>query len=203
MNGSSAVEMVMPVGSTISGPSATGRVAVTAVARYSRKYVWEGNTETYQLEPRNRRWNGEYGIGLNPATPRDGRANSDWRVRRVQEVLAQLVPAEIERFDEYQLHYHSVAAVVRDLASINGGGSQSKVYWTSDGLAVGFDVQGGILGSTVTQYCVDGEKPRNLPGATTAVRITGADGKPTSTLPCAHVDESAYYDTWEAKQDGH
>ncbi len=183
------VELVMPIGSRITAPSTEGPMSVTAVARFSRAYAWDHVTATFHGEPRTRRWYG--GLGISLGSQESGNATPSNAV-----------------LEEYQLHYHSLAGVIKDLVPAAGYSARGpRWYWTANGLAVWFSVQRLpqflSLGANVVQYCVNGEKPRNLPGATAAVRITDANGKPTSTLPCAHVDESGYYDTWEAKQEGH
>lgn len=175
-------ELVMPLGSSITGPSNEGRVTVSAVTPFGRRYDWDHATTTLDLWPRTRRWYGEAGIYLPRLTSRSS-------------VLSHVV------LEEGQLHFRSTADVMKYLVSSNSGGPGSaKTSWTRDGLATSFHFERGrgllILEADVVQCCVNGEKPRNLSGASAAIAMRDGKGKRISTLPCAHVGDSAYFETW-------
>jgi hypothetical protein len=161
-------------------------VKVTAVSEFGRKYSWGNSAATFELAPRSRRWYGSIGIG-------QGYLPS--KVSGLSHVV----------LEEFQVHYHSSVAAARALKATNASDAGGfKTYWTRDGLTAEFHLQhvGGstILGAWVTQVCVKGQKPRGLPGATPTFALRDAQGKLVSTLPCAHVDESGYIDTWPKDQ---
>jgi hypothetical protein len=175
----------MPLGSTVTGPSNEGVLRVTAVTPTKRKYEWDHKNIALDLWPRAYRWYGAQGMYLPTLPPWGGGG------------LSHVVLAE------FQLHFHSTAAVIRDLAKRNTDFPEDPhfaTYWTPDGLVVQFHFERArdflALEAWVAQYCINGEKPKNLPGATSAVTLRDATGQRISTLPCAHVGEKAYYDTW-------
>jgi hypothetical protein len=177
------VEIVMPAGSSITAPSNEGTFKITAVTQFERRYEWDKTSVTFAGGPRRRRWYGSLGITLGSQ----------------QSGTTAISNAVLE---ESQQHYHSEGAVIKTLASMNsGGGSHFKTYWTDDGLAVLFNVERVgpsfiSLTASVTQYCVNGKKPKDIPGATPGLALRGAGGQRISTFPCVQVDESGYVDTW-------
>jgi hypothetical protein len=178
-------EIVIPSGATVTGPSNEGVLRVTAVTSTKRKYEWGQRTITLDLWPRAYRWYGSLGMELPTLPPWGGGG------------LSHVV------LNESQLHFHSAAAVIKDLVAWNTDLPEVPhfaTYWTADGLVVQFHFERArdflALEAWVAQYCINGEKPKNLPGATSAVTLRDATGQRVSTLPCAHVDEKAYYDTW-------
>ncbi len=178
-------EIVIPIGSTVTGPSNEGVLRVTAVTPKKRKYEWDHTSVTLDLWPRPYRWYGSLGMELPTLPP--------WSEGSLSHVV----------LNENQRHFHSIAAAIRDLASTNIDLPEDPhfaTYWTADGLVVQFHFERArdflALEAWVAQYCINGEKPKNLPGATSAVTLRDATGHRVSTLPCAHVDEKAYYDTW-------
>jgi hypothetical protein len=178
-------EIVLPIGATVTGPSNEGELRVTAVTPTKREYKWDHKNIAFDLWPRSQRLSGALGMGLPTLPPWGGGG------------LSHVV------LDEFQLHFHSTAAVIRDLKKQNTDFPEEPhfaTYWTADGLVVQFHFERArdflALEAWVAQYCINGEKPKNLPGATSAVTLRDANGQRISTLPCAHVGEKAYYDTW-------
>lgn len=177
-----AVEIVIPEGASLTAESNAGPVTVLAVTKFRRQYKWDHTLATFDLKPRTRRWYGGLGIGLGDLP--SGHYG-----------LSNIV------LEEYQAHYHSTASVIKVVTASNThDGAGFTNYWTSDGLWVLFHFEhaGGFLSldASVTQFCVNGEKPKNLPGATPSLAIRDASGRRISSLPCVHVDESGYTDTW-------
>jgi hypothetical protein len=173
----------MPVGSSITGPNVEGgTLTVTALTPTRRRYDWAAGGATYDLVPRDHRSLGALGIGVPMKPGHDA----------VGQVLVSTLPADFEPIAENQLHFHSYAAVRRYLHVLTANSITTR--WTRDGLTVQFDTRGSVLSAWISQLCINGEKPTNLPGAISTVAIKDAAGRPTSTLPCAHVDASSYLD---------
>jgi hypothetical protein len=181
------VETVMPVGSSLTVPTNELPVTITAVSRLGRRYSWGDNSVTYDLWPRGRRFNGDLGMYLPTLPPYPA-----------TKALSHIVVSES------QLHYHSVSALIKQLRIPPYDRGWTK-QWTSDGLFVSFHFErsAGFLAleDYVTQYCINGEKPKNLPGASAFIALKDQNGRKIDTLPCAHVDEKAYFDTWPKDQD--
>ncbi len=178
-------ETVIPVGSSVSGPTAEGgTLTVTALTPTKRQFEWGTGHATYDLVPRDHRWQGALGIGV-PRQPRHD---------EVGKVLAGILPAEFEPIAENQLHFHSYATVLQYLHAARDSSGSTGTRWTRDGLTVLLYAQGSVVTAWISQLCINGKKPANLPGASGAVAIKDAAGRPSSTLPCAHVDASSYAD---------
>jgi hypothetical protein len=183
------------MGSTFSAPSNLGTIFITATSRYGRKYAWQRNSIELNLEPRKERWYGSLGIGLGVLPQSDP-------------VLDHVI------LEEYQLHFHSLANLERDLMaarSANNLKSGQSFFYTADGLsAVNIFEKGRrsnasflALESSIVQYCLGARKPVGLPGASKDIHLVGRNGEATMSLPCTSVDESGYYDASSTTQGHH
>jgi hypothetical protein len=141
------IEVVMAAGSSISVTTSDGSLSVTAGRGLKRCYTWEGATRCVEMEPRDERWYGSYGLYF--PGPGDHWAEHNGITRAVTE--------------EGQQHFKSVPEALKWLHEFR---NVSLVY-RHDGLAVGWGkvLPRKQLNVEVWQVFIDGKKPDVLPGA--------------------------------------
>ena len=157
-------EMVIPIGDTVSAINPNGKIVVTAKSTTFRRYRWDDGDATSGLNPRPRRWYGSLGI---------------YKVRN-------MFFGQSANFEEAQIHFPDERSALRWLTA--GQDPPLNVVWNKSGLMVGFDHTPAFnqIDVDVMQVCIRGRKPNHLSGAVDGVTITGPDGRPVSTLPCAN-----------------
>lgn len=162
-------ERVIPVGATVAATTANGTMLITASSTTRRRYRWGNRDGSYALMPRVSRWYGSLGLYVSSAPMR----GPGWSVDGV--------------LTEYQIHFRDDLSAVRWLTA--NARSPDRLVWGSTGLSVAFiEIPSrGQLDVDVVQVCIRGKKPQHLSGADDRnISISGADGRPTHTLPCAN-----------------
>jgi len=150
-------EIVMTPGSSISVKTDSGSLTVTAGRGLKRCYTWEAATRCVEMEPRDERWYGSYGLYF--PGPGDHWAEHNGITRGVTEEGQQNFKSKPEAL-KWLHEFRNVALVYRN-----------------DGLAMGWGkvLPRRQLNVEVWQILIDGKKPDALPGAQDGL-ITVRDG---------------------------
>jgi hypothetical protein len=152
-----ANEIVMVPGSTITETGAQGTLTVTAGRGLKRCYTWEGATRCVEMEPRDERWYGSFGLYF--PGPGDHWAEHNGITRAVTE--------------EGQQHFRTTDEALKWL--------QDQKYpvliYRNDGLAMGWgkNLPRRQLNVSVWQILIDGKKPGQLQGSQDSLITIGQD----------------------------
>ncbi|MDI1311301.1 hypothetical protein [Prosthecobacter sp.] len=163
-------EAVMSPGMTIAATRAGQTMHIKALDAFRREYSWASMTKVFKLQGRQRRWYGSQGIY---------RPNGDGDVHAVLE--------------EGQQHFDNIEDA---MAWLRRQSRWLDLQWSANGLVVGWKEQRRqedgfpALSVEVWQICIQGRKPRHLPGASEAsLVVRGEPSRDVSDyrLPSAKV----------------
>lgn len=154
----SRTEFAMSPGETVTATTPSGTIAIRADGWLKRSYTWDGATRTLAMWPRDERWYGSLGAYF----PGPGR---HWEPHN------GITRAVV---DEGQQHFGSAHDAVEWIHRYEKLALIPYAY-TPEGLVVGWKTVPAReqLNVDVWQILVNGQKPKNLPGASSeAIRVT-------------------------------